>query len=63
MYKVLYTKLFAGQRLVHVMDFNNSQIIEFTMDELEKDELTKELKMYIEEIKEQIDSGYFDYDL
>jgi hypothetical protein len=31
------------------------------LDELEKDELNEEVKEYIAGIREQIDSGYFDY--
>ncbi|KEF40104.1 hypothetical protein M670_00119 [Schinkia azotoformans MEV2011] len=63
MYKILYTRFVGGQRHVIVFDFKGEQTIEFTLDELEKDELTEELKEYISGIREQIDSGYFDYDL
>lgn len=36
MYKILYSRLFGGQRLVAVFDFENGKIIEFTLDEFEK---------------------------
>lgn len=61
MYKILYTKFIGGQRHIHVFDFKVGQIIEFTMDELEKNELSEKLKEYIAGIRQQIDSGYYDY--
>lgn len=61
MYKILYTEFVGGRRHIHVFDFKQGQIIEFTLDELDKDELTDELKEYIAGIREQIDSGYWDY--
>ncbi|MEC1716580.1 hypothetical protein [Schinkia azotoformans] len=61
MYKILYTRFISGQRHVVVFDFKGEQTIEFTLDELEKDELSEELKQHIAEIREQVDSGYFDY--
>lgn len=63
MYKILYTKLVGGQRLVTVFDFKGEQTIEFSLDELQKNELTEELKEYIYGIRENIDKGYFDYSL
>lgn len=63
MYKILYTKFVGGQRYVIVFDFKGEQTIEFTLNELEKDELPEELKDYTRSIREQIDAGYFDYSL
>lgn len=63
MYKILYCRFSGGQRLVTVFDFTNEQIIEFSLEELEKDELTEELKKHIWDIKEDIDKGYYDYSL
>lgn len=62
MYKILYTRFSGGQRLITVFDFMNGQIIEFSLDELNKEELTEELKEYIAGIREQINSGYWDYE-
>ncbi|WP_458412800.1 hypothetical protein ACNQFZ_18615 [Schinkia sp. CFF1] len=62
MYKILYTRLFGGQRFIVVFDFVNEKIIEFSPDELDKEELTEELKKYVSGIREQIDSGYYDYE-
>lgn len=61
MYKILYCRFSGGQRLVVVFDFKGEQIIEFSLDELEKDELKEDLKEYIRGIQKDIDSGYFDY--
>ena len=61
MYKILYTRFVSGQRRIIVFDFKRERTIEFTLDELEKDELNEEVKEYIAGIREQIDSGYFDY--
>lgn len=61
MYKILYTRFSGGQRLVIVFDFKCERTIEFSLDELEKDELSAELKQYIRGIRKDIDSGYFDY--
>lgn len=63
MYKILYTRFLGGQRRVVIFDFKCEQTIEFTLDELKKDELTEELKKYIGEIQEAINSGYYDYSL
>lgn len=63
MYKILYCRFLGGQRLVIVFDFKNELQIEFSLDELDKDELTVELKDYIKGIREGIDSGYYDYSL
>ncbi|MFY4776740.1 hypothetical protein [Metabacillus sp. RGM 3146] len=43
------------------MDFRNGRIIDFTLDELEKDELDGELKQYIKENLESIHSGKWNY--
>ena len=63
MYKILYCRFSGRQRLVVLFDFLVGQTIEFSLDELEKDELPDELKHYIRGIREEIDSGYFDYSL
>ncbi|MEC1725842.1 hypothetical protein P9E34_14070 [Schinkia azotoformans] len=63
MYKILYCRFSGGQRLVVVFDFKGEQTIEFSLDELEKEELPEELKQYIKGIREGIDSGYYDYSL
>lgn len=62
MYKILYTRFVGGQRHIHVFDFKGEKTIEFTLDELENDELSVELKEYVRSIREQIDNGYFDYE-
>ncbi|KEF40383.1 hypothetical protein M670_00409 [Schinkia azotoformans MEV2011] len=61
MYNILYTRMMGGQRLVSVFDFKIGQIIEFPLDELEKNGLTEELKLYIAGIWDQVNSGYWDY--
>ncbi|MEC1726913.1 hypothetical protein P9E34_19580 [Schinkia azotoformans] len=63
MYKILYCRFSGGQRLVVLFDFLVGQTIEFSLDELEKEELTEELKEYIRGIREGINSGYYDYSL
>lgn len=60
MYKILYCRFSGGQRLVIVFDFKAEQTIEFSLDELEKDELPEELKQYIKGIRKEIDSGVTD---
>lgn len=63
MYKILYCCFSGGQRLINVFDFKGEQTIEFSLDELDKNEITNELKEYIKGILDQINNGYFDYAL
>lgn len=49
------------QRVVQVMDFSGAQMITFTMDELENDEMPVELKKYIKTIEKEINEGRWDY--
>ncbi|HHW37444.1 MAG TPA: hypothetical protein GXX18_09440 [Bacillales bacterium] len=63
MYKILYCRFSGGQGLINVFDFIGKQTIEFSLDELEKNELTDELKEYIKGILDHINKGYFDYAL
>ncbi|WP_102346450.1 hypothetical protein [Bacillus sp. Marseille-P3661] len=58
-YKILYCKWLGGQRKVTVFNFKLSQIIEFTIDEL--DELDEDLKRYIKSNWESILAGHWDY--
>lgn len=60
-YKLLYTSWYGGQRKVVVFDFKKGATIEFTMDELDKNELDKSLINYIYKIRKTIESGYWDY--
>ncbi|WP_044749423.1 hypothetical protein [Bacillus alveayuensis] len=60
MYHVMYSCIIQQTRIVKVMDFENGQIIHFTMDELEKGKLPKKLENYVLTIKEKIESGYWD---
>ncbi|MEH6992942.1 hypothetical protein V7075_09535 [Neobacillus drentensis] len=46
---------------VHVMDSKGAQIIYFTLDELEKDELPEALKEYIRGILPNIQDGRWHY--
>jgi cell wall assembly regulator SMI1 len=50
-----------SQIQVQVMDTAAPQIIYFTLDELEKDELSEELKEYIRSILSQIEDGRWRY--
>jgi hypothetical protein len=50
-----------SQIQVQVMDSVAPQIIYFTLDELEKDELPEELKEYIRGILPQIEDGRWHY--
>jgi hypothetical protein len=50
-----------SQIQVQVMDTATPQIIYFTLDELEKDELPEELKEYIRGILPQIEEGRWHY--
>nr|WP_263323170.1 hypothetical protein [Neobacillus sp. Marseille-Q6967] len=50
-----------SQIQVQVMDTAAPQIIYFTLDELEKDELPEELKVYIRGILPQIEDGKWHY--
>ncbi|MFB3161968.1 hypothetical protein ABLO26_11370 [Neobacillus sp. 179-J 1A1 HS] len=50
-----------SQIQVQVMDTGTPQIIYFTLDELEKDELPEELKEYIRGILPQIEDGRWRY--
>lgn len=49
------------QTQVQVMDSKAGQIIRFTLDELEKDELPEELKEYIRGILQDIENGRWHY--
>ncbi|WP_017753921.1 hypothetical protein [Calidifontibacillus oryziterrae] len=62
-YKILYTSWYGGQRKIAVFNFKKGIIIEFTIDELEKQELEKDLVQYISGLRERIQSGYWDYSL
>lgn len=57
-YKLLYTNWCGGQRKIIVFDFKRGMTTEFTIDELEKEELDLKLKEYIVKMKEKIDYGY-----
>ncbi|AIM16955.1 MULTISPECIES: hypothetical protein [Neobacillus] len=46
---------------VQVMDFKEGQIIKFTLDELEKDQLPKELKEYVRGLLPDIEDGRWHY--
>ncbi|KEF37671.1 hypothetical protein M670_02973 [Schinkia azotoformans MEV2011] len=60
-YKLLYTSRYGSQRKVVIFDFKREMMIELTIDELEKEELDLKLRQYIIKMKDQIDSGYWDY--
>lgn len=60
-YKLLYTSWYGGQRKVVIFDFKRGMMIEFTIDELENEDLDFKLKEYIIKMKDQIDTGYWDY--
>lgn len=60
-YKLLYAGWYGGQRKVIVFNFKRGMTIELTIDELENEELDLKLKEYIIQIKDQIDTGYWDY--
>jgi cell wall assembly regulator SMI1 len=49
------------QTQVQVMDLKNGQLIYFTLDELEKNELSAELKEYIRSILPDIEDGRWLY--
>jgi hypothetical protein len=54
---------FKGQkRVVQVMDFTGAQMITFTMDELESEEMPTELKKYIKTIEKDINERRCDYE-
>ncbi len=60
-YKLLYTSWYGGQRKVVIFDFKRGMMIEFTIDELKNEDLDFNLKEYIIKMKDQIDTGYWDY--
>ncbi|EKN69054.1 hypothetical protein P9E76_14305 [Schinkia azotoformans] len=60
-YKLLYTSRYGSQRKIVIFDFKRGMMIELTIDELEKEELDLKLRQYIIKMKDQIDSGYWDY--
>lgn len=60
-YRIMQSYLMRKILHVRVMDFRNGRIIDFTLDELEKDELDGELKQYIKENLESIHSGKWNY--
>ncbi|MED3625362.1 SMI1/KNR4 family protein [Neobacillus thermocopriae] len=49
------------QMEVQVMDFKEGQIIKFTLDELDKDELPEELKKYVKGLLPDIEDGRWLY--
>ncbi len=60
-YHIMLSYFKGRQRVVQVMDFSGAQMITFTMDELENDEMPVELKKYIKTIENEINEGRWDY--
>jgi len=60
-YHIMLTYFKGTKRHVQVMDFAGAQMITFTMDELESDEMPVELKKYIKTIEKEINEGKWDY--
>jgi hypothetical protein len=60
-YHIMFCYFERGQRVDQVIDFKEGQLIRFTIDELEKDELPKELKEYIRGIQKDFEDGGWDY--
>ncbi|MGG3846692.1 hypothetical protein [Aeribacillus composti] len=50
-YHIMLSYFKGRQRVVQVMDFSGAQMITFTMDELESNEMPVELKKYIKTIE------------
>ncbi|MFE1243427.1 hypothetical protein ACFW35_04775 [Fictibacillus sp. NPDC058756] len=48
-------------RKVTVMDFKKARQITFTTDEIEGDEMEDDLKEYMRDQLEKIETGYWDY--
>jgi hypothetical protein len=46
-FKLLYTKWQGNQKLIALVDFQEEQLIELTLDELEKENLGEDIKAYI----------------
>lgn len=61
MYRIMLTYQERGILHVKVMDFHNSRIVDFTLDELEREELDQELKQYITANAESIQEGKWEY--
>lgn len=62
-YKILYTKQTNQGIKVKVMAFATGQLIEFTLDELDKDNLDNDLKQYILGEMDKIKGNQYRYDL
>jgi len=60
-YHIMLSYFKGTKRHVQVMDFAGAQMITFTMDELENDEMPVELKKYIKTIEKDINEGKWDY--
>ncbi|MGA4718972.1 hypothetical protein [Fictibacillus nanhaiensis] len=48
-------------RKVTVMDFKRARQITFTTDEVEGDEMEDDLKEYVRDQLEKVETGYWDY--
>jgi malate synthase len=48
-------------RKVTVMDFHKTRMITFNTDEIEGDEMEEDLKNYMREQLEKVNTGYWDY--
>lgn len=60
-YDIMFTVKSMGDRKATVMDFKKARMITFTLSELEGNEIEDDLKEYIYEMLEKINTGYYDY--
>ncbi len=60
-YGVLFAVKSGSNRKLTVMDLKMGRQITFTLDEIESEEMEDDLKQFIIEQMDKINSGYYDY--
>jgi hypothetical protein len=61
-YGIMFTvKGKTESRKVTVMDFHKARIITFFVEEIEGDEMDEDLKEFMQQQLEKVESGYWDY--
>ncbi|WP_338788832.1 hypothetical protein [Metabacillus sp. FJAT-53654] len=60
-YNIMHVYWNGPYKMIKVMDWRDGRMIGFTIDEIDKDNLDPELREYIRSIKDDIESGKYNY--
>lgn len=60
-YHIMYVYWKGQNKLIRVMDWKEARMINFTLDEIDKNNLDAELREYIRSIKNEIEDGKYNY--